>query len=67
VNDFFALVRFDVLGLTLRAHIVTAAAPDVSPFCSVVGAPVIIDELFLRHSFLREKDVLLFFLAIDGP
>jgi hypothetical protein len=47
--DFFALVRLDVLDSTLRAAIIAAATPNISPFFAIFGASIIIHELSFRH------------------
>jgi hypothetical protein len=53
VHYFLALVRFDVLGSTLRASVVAAATPNVCPFFTVFRAAIIIDVFLLRHLFLH--------------
>jgi hypothetical protein len=65
VNDFLALVRFNVLHSALRAHVIAATTPHVRPLTAIHGTAIVIDELFLRHLRLRDKDAL--FLAIEGP
>jgi hypothetical protein len=50
VDDFLALVRFDVLDTTFRAHVIAATAPHIRPLCSIERASIIVDVL--RMSFI---------------
>jgi hypothetical protein len=50
--DFLAFVRLDVFGFAFRAPVITAAAPNISPFFAVIRTAIVIDELLFRHSFL---------------
>jgi hypothetical protein len=45
----FALVRFNILNPALRASIVPAATPNISPLFEVFGAAIIIYELPFGH------------------
>jgi hypothetical protein len=49
VDHFLAIVRLDVFDPALRASIVAAATPNISPFFSVFGAAIIIHELSFWH------------------
>jgi hypothetical protein len=49
MDHLFALVRFNVLDTALRASIVAAATPNISPLFGVFGAPIIIYELPFCH------------------
>jgi hypothetical protein len=51
MHDILTLVRLNILGLTLWTHVVAATTPNVNPFCSIVGAAIIVD-VFLLLFFL---------------
>jgi hypothetical protein len=45
MHHFLALVGFNVFDPALRASIITAATPNISPFFAIFGAAIIIHEL----------------------
>jgi hypothetical protein len=47
--DMLALIRLDVLGPTLRAHVVTTTTPNVGPLGPIRSTAIIVDELSLRY------------------
>jgi hypothetical protein len=49
VDDLAALVRLDVLGFALGAHIIATTAANVSPLRSIAGATIVIDKLLFGH------------------
>jgi hypothetical protein len=49
MDHLCALVRFNVLNPALRASIVAAATPNISPLFGVFGAAIIIYELPFGH------------------
>jgi len=49
MDHLFALIRFNVLNPALRASIVAAATPNISPLFGVFGAAIIIYELSFYH------------------
>jgi hypothetical protein len=49
VDHFLALVRLDVLDAALRASVIAAATPNISPFFAIFGAAIMINELSFRH------------------
>jgi hypothetical protein len=49
VDNILAFIRFNILGFAFGAHIVAAATPNVSPFCAVKRAPIVIDVLLFGH------------------
>jgi hypothetical protein len=52
MHHFFAPIRFNIFGFALRAPVIAAAAPDISPFFTVIRTTIVIDELPFRHCFL---------------
>jgi len=49
MDHLCALVRFNVLNPALRASIVAAATPNISPLFRVFGAAIVIYELPFGH------------------
>jgi hypothetical protein len=49
MDHILALIWLDVFDPTLWATVVTATAPNVNPFCFVIRAAIVIDELTLGH------------------
>jgi hypothetical protein len=54
MDHFLALIRFDVLSSTFWTAVIAATTPDVNPLLAIVRAPIVIDELFLRHFLTSE-------------
>jgi len=56
MDHLFALVRFNILNPALRASIVAAATPNISPLFGVFVAPIIIYELSFCHVALLVRN-----------
>jgi hypothetical protein len=67
VDNFLALIGFNVLNSTFGTHVIAATAPYVHPFAAILRTTIVIDELFLGHFFLHEKDASPSFRAIESP
>jgi hypothetical protein len=52
MHHFLATVRLYVFDPALRASIVAATTPNVSPFLPIFGAAIIVDELPSWHLVL---------------
>jgi hypothetical protein len=55
MQNALALIRFDIFRFALRAHVIAAAIPHISPLFCIEGAPIVVDELFLGHSLSSPK------------
>jgi hypothetical protein len=54
MDHILTLIRFDVFHSAFWAAVIAATAPNVNPFFAVIRAPIVIDELLLRHFFTSD-------------
>jgi hypothetical protein len=52
MDNLLAFIWLDIFDSTLRAPIIAAATPNISPLSSVIGAPIVVDELPLTHNLI---------------
>src|ERR1700733_1333022 len=55
VHNFSTLVRFNVLGATLRASVIATTAPHARPLLCFFRTAIVVDELPLSHFFVPPK------------
>jgi len=67
MHHFLATVRLYVFDPALRASIVAAATPNVSPFLAIFGAAIIVHELSFWHLVLLSETLLQLFRARQRP
>src|ERR1700688_3605260 len=67
VNHLLTLVRLNVLDSALRAPVVAATTPDISPFFSIFGTAIVIDELSFRHHYPPHLKLVSLFPARHSP
>lgn len=54
MNYILTLIRLDVFQSTLWAAVITTTAPNVNPLLAIIRAPIVVDELLLRHFFTSD-------------
>jgi hypothetical protein len=52
MEHVLTLVRLNVFQATLRAAVIAATTPNISPLFAIFGAAIIIHELSFRHFVL---------------